>query len=293
MPVYLLKSRVIWQPAESSAGARMRAKLAQVRPAGRRYRRKSDCSLGHVGRAVNTICCRWARMRTHNRLLSEMRRTQTLALKETLSFPINRDSSCWFCQNITRTQASSVAQSSLTFRSAVLITLSIFPLHTCLPRPRVKPLDIWKGTCDGSDRANGVDYRVNNDRAALVGKGRSGSLLNVAGLFDADPLRAHRLGDLSEVGVLRVDAKGNDAGVRRTPSPSIVKPPSPTGRSSARQGMPIAHQTGWVRHLLFSVPGVASHREGPRILALVEGSVPSKMAVYSLANGECQFSISG
>ena len=61
MPVYLLKGRLIWQPAESSAGARIRAKFAQVRPAGCRYRRKTDCSLDHVGRAVNTICCRWAR----------------------------------------------------------------------------------------------------------------------------------------------------------------------------------------------------------------------------------------
>src|SRR5260370_31153217 len=62
MPVYLLKGRVIWQPAESSAGARIRAKFAQVRPAGCRYRRMTDFCLGRVGRAVNTICCRLARI---------------------------------------------------------------------------------------------------------------------------------------------------------------------------------------------------------------------------------------
>src|SRR5260370_39471236 len=42
MPVYLLKGRVIWQPAESSAGARIRAKFAQVRPPACRYRRKTE-----------------------------------------------------------------------------------------------------------------------------------------------------------------------------------------------------------------------------------------------------------
>src|SRR5580692_1331316 len=50
---------------------------------------------------------------------------------------------------------SRFVQISPTFRSIVLITVSIFPLNTCLARLRVKPVAVWKGTCDGSDRAKG------------------------------------------------------------------------------------------------------------------------------------------
>ena len=66
MPVYLLKGRVIWQPAEGSASARIRAKFAQR-------------AVAIVGRPI----ARWATwverltlsavdglgLRTHNRLL--------------------------------------------------------------------------------------------------------------------------------------------------------------------------------------------------------------------------------
>ena len=38
------------------------------------------------------------------------------------------------------------AQTSLTLRSIVLITVSILPANTCLARLRVKPLAVWNGT---------------------------------------------------------------------------------------------------------------------------------------------------
>jgi hypothetical protein len=53
------------------------------------------------------------------------------------------------------TSPARLAQTSLTFRSISLITSFIFPLHSCLAMLRVKPLAVWKGTCDGSERANG------------------------------------------------------------------------------------------------------------------------------------------
>ncbi len=37
--------------------------------------------------------------------------------------------------------------------------------------------------------------------------------MNVAGLFDADSLRAHRFGDLGEIGVLEIHAKGDHPGL--------------------------------------------------------------------------------
>jgi hypothetical protein len=60
----------------------------------------------------------------------------------------------WFGKIPTRMRPSSVAQSSLTLCSIVLITRPIFPLHTCFARLRVKPLAVWKGTCDSSDSSD-------------------------------------------------------------------------------------------------------------------------------------------
>jgi hypothetical protein len=59
----------------------------------------------------------------------------------------------WLTKKEVAAEVLGVRQTSPVLRSIVLITESIFPLHTCLARLRVKPVNAWKGRCDGSDSA--------------------------------------------------------------------------------------------------------------------------------------------
>jgi len=65
-------------------------------------------------------------------------------------------------------------------------------------------------TCDGSDRAKG-STTASTTTGPPCAQGLQQSFPNVAGLFDANPCRAHGLGDFGEIGVFEFHAEGDNA----------------------------------------------------------------------------------
>jgi hypothetical protein len=59
----------------------------------------------------------------------------------------------------------------------------------------------WQRQCVG------IDHRIHHDWTALARKCRCEPFSQVAWFFDANALRAHRLGDFGEIRVLEIDAE--------------------------------------------------------------------------------------